>query len=411
LRFNRIVISVEGTNTQLDIPVVLPPERPPLKPGHSLNWNQLQDYIFPIPENPRLHFKLYSTEDDNSPHEEIANIEPHATPGGSYRFWGKAGDLEGGEFWRVHGTEHDNNISQMYAYDVSVAVSRNGGGFTRRKFKPDGTLMDGTENDHHRIWGKRLYAVADGTILDCRNDFPGNPRPLKQGESLAEAFPDIYARIQADGHGAGNFYVITQGGENLVYCHMQEGTLNEQFITDFNDGKTVQVKAGDFLGIAGNSGRSTAPHFHLHSNKAVAGDTSPWRDVSRPMNFTSAWALAWTELTPESREGSWEQLNGRGMPTADCAVWPGNNKPMDFSKFGEMRTIDKLALLIPADIYAKLKSPNPPPVERAWNVLLEMAAKMDRKEKQRTLDHLSMFSEHIDVLKDKLIAGIRMKNR
>jgi hypothetical protein len=366
LRFNRIVIFVEGDhgNDPLDVPVLLPAERRPLGDTHHLDW-QSPDYMFRPGGNLRLYLKIYSTDDDQ-PHEQILNIQPHAPFSRGYHFWGKTGDLEEKEFWTVNGYEHENTDSQMFAYDVEVAVARNGS-YTERKNDSHGVLLDGKQNEDYRIWGKPIYAISGGVVRHCRNDYVTNERPLQGAEKFEDVFPETWADIiKPGGDGNGNFFTISNGPETILYAHMQPGTLNEEFIHTYQSQGIVLVQTGDFLGLAGNSGNSSRPHMHIHANRTTVGDATSWKDWARPMNFRGACALKWSKIEENGRTGPWVKLNSRGMPTAECAVWPSDYKPLDLARtggivFGEHVTIDKLSMLIPTDIYAKLKSPDPPP--------------------------------------------------
>ena len=170
---------------------------------------------------------------------------------------------------------------------------------------------NGSKNEHSRIWGKPIYAIADGKVVHCRNDFPSNPQPVPGGLLYEEAFPDLDDLWRSVGDGNGNFFTIATGDETVLYAHMQPGSLNPQFLhTD------ATVKAGDFLGLVGNSGHSYGPHLHIHSNKTVAGSTNSWENAPRPMRFHNARAVTWHFVTANAASAPWVALNGRGIPPA-----------------------------------------------------------------------------------------------
>lgn len=110
----------------------------------------------------------------------------------------------------------------------------------------DGRLLKGDPKavTSYHIFGREVYAVADGKVVSSRND-------LK--EQVPGALPEGLPVDEVDG----NFVVLDIGGGAYVnYAHMQPGS--------------VTVKAGDVvkrgmvLGKVGNTGNSQEPHLHLH---------------------------------------------------------------------------------------------------------------------------------------------------
>jgi hypothetical protein len=325
LRFNKIEISVASSSTApMPFSVTLPKAGDPLLAANQqLNWVQPEDYLFAIPGSPSLTVKLYA-DGFSDPAVVTAPLGPHAspTPDGSYRFWAEVRDLRPGEFWQVHGFGHgQSNYAQLFAYDVGVGVES---GSSHDNRLP-GT--DNTRNDNYRIWGKPIYAIADGTVTHFLNDFPTNPHP-KLTDDFATEFPDIQLQIDALGHGNGNFFTITDttGEETVLYAHLQTGSLNPNLMSI-----GAAVKKGDFLGLAGNSGASGNPHTHIHANKANSNAKS-WVDFPRPLPFRHARAIAWTALTSDASSVPWVKLNGRGVPAADCAVWPSDIPVVDLKE-------------------------------------------------------------------------------
>jgi hypothetical protein len=209
--------------------------------------------------------------------------------------------------------DHAQAGPQLFAYDVGVSVESGSGHLSRLP----GT--DGTKNEHSRIWGKPIYAIADGTVVHFRNNFPDNPRPLQAGEEYDTTFPDLYQQWQALGDGNGNFFTIETASETVVYAHMIAGTLNPALLSP-----GAAVTAGDFLGLAGNSGNSTGPHLHIHANQTVAGDNTSWDNAPRPMPMRGAHAVRWSALDANAPSAPWVKLQGRGFPLSQCAIWPSD---------------------------------------------------------------------------------------
>jgi hypothetical protein len=108
-------------------------------------------------------------------------------------------------------------------------------------------------------YGKELLAVADGIVTATHDGVPDN-RPV--GEIFDLEFPDM----------AGNHVIIDIGNNHYVaFCHMIPGSIKVK-VDD-------EVKAGDILGLVGNSGNSGAPHLHfqiIDGNSFCAGEGLPY---------------------------------------------------------------------------------------------------------------------------------------
>ena len=96
----------------------------------------------------------------------------------------------------------------------------------------------GDKNEDYRSWGKPVYAMVDGMVVQFKNDIPNNPKP---GTDLSP--PQIVE---------GNHFYIQHGDELALYAHLQKGSLNSNFLT-----KGAHVNKGDFLGLSGYSGNGT----------------------------------------------------------------------------------------------------------------------------------------------------------
>ena len=316
LTLKQIEVSVPNSETEprtWNIPSTI-------APGNTVEWVQPSDYLFRVPAGAHALVVKISAVNPTDPRIVAASLIPHTnpTPQKNYRFWGAVRDLRPGEFWQVEGTSHGKTKSQMFGYDVGVAVESGEG---CNLLLPN---TDWVSNENHRIWGKPVYAVADGKVGRFRNDWPTNPRALS-GEKFEEAYPETVALINETGDGNGNFFTITTGDETVLYAHMQPGSLNPKFLT-----AGAAVKAGDFLGRAGNSGWSSHPHLHIHCNETVlrllnAPGPKPWETIARPMVMRGARVVAWTAVKSNPAAAPWSVLVDRGFPPSDSAVWPSES--------------------------------------------------------------------------------------
>ncbi|HEX8773555.1 MAG TPA: M23 family metallopeptidase [Pyrinomonadaceae bacterium] len=318
IHINKIEVSVVGSSTAAK-PFTTDLT---MEAGGTASWVQTEDYVFAIPAHPTLRLKFFDGSTQLA--DVLTTLVPHAspTPEGSYRFWGEVRDLRPGEYWQLHGTSHSqDNSAQLYAYDVGVAVDDASAQAGHNILLP-GT--DGSKNEHHRIWNKPIYAIADGTVTDFRYYFPTNPIPgLVPAELEMFWTPPSQGGLGKDGNG--NFFTITTGNETVLYAHMRTNSLNPKLLS-----KGAVVKKGDFLGLAGNSGASGGPHLHIHANRINTGAQS-WVDAPRPMPFHNAHAVAWASLGQTAAGGLWVKLSGRGIPVKHCAVWPSDSRAVDLS--------------------------------------------------------------------------------
>lgn len=91
-------------------------------------------------------------------------------------------------------------------------------------------------------YGKELYAVADGTVVDVRDGVSDN--------GIYNVPPFSFAT------GTGNNIIIDIGNDKYAcYCHIIPGSIKVQ--------KGETVKEGQVIGLLGNSGMSDIPHLHF----------------------------------------------------------------------------------------------------------------------------------------------------
>ncbi|TGB03791.1 M23 family metallopeptidase [Halobacillus salinus] len=135
-------------------------------------------------------------------------------------FWGGTNELANYHY------AHDN---QRYAYDF--VVSEDGQSF----------VGDGSRNENYHTFGKKVVAPADGEVVRVVDG-------IKDNEPVGT--------MNADSP-AGNYVVIDHGNEEYSFlAHFQKGSIQVE--------EGDQIRQGDVLGAAGNSGNSSEPHIHFH---------------------------------------------------------------------------------------------------------------------------------------------------
>ena len=236
---------------------------------NSRAYHEVGDVLYldaPLPSSltVKLYFSGYST-----PVSFTKTLAPYSkTFGMPFR----AFDLAPNEVWESASTHGGGG--QVFAYDMGVQGLENG---VWTWNQPNTT---GTENAHSRIWGKPIYAMADGVVKGFNNTVPNNPKPGQQANSQAYT-----------NGGAGNHFYIQHGDNIALYAHMQKSTLNAALLLV---GKVV--KAG-------------AATLYAGVFKAGAGAYALWHSSN------------WTDFTTK-----WAEMNGQGYRLVDVDTdGTGNN--------------------------------------------------------------------------------------
>jgi murein DD-endopeptidase MepM/ murein hydrolase activator NlpD len=137
-----------------------------------------------------------------------------------YTFWGGPDMLH---------NQHVTAPPQRHAFDFLI-------------WKDGSTFRgDGTAREDYYAYGQPVLAPADGTVITVVNDLP-----------------EVLPQVETDENNPAGNHVVIQVAEDayLFMAHMQPGSIQVQ------EGDTV--KAGQFIGLVGNSGNTSEPHLHIH---------------------------------------------------------------------------------------------------------------------------------------------------
>ncbi len=124
---------------------------------------------------------------------------------------------------------HAEYPDQRFAYDLGVV--RHGSTHSG----------DGTHCSDYYCYGLPILAPGDGVIVSLLDGLPDN----------------VPGKTNPADHAGGNHVCIDHGnGEYSMLCHMQPGSLKVK--------QGQRVKAGQPIGLCGNSGNTSNPHLHYH---------------------------------------------------------------------------------------------------------------------------------------------------
>ena len=357
----------------------------PIGPGASNQWYASNpDYIFlayPIP--PSFTLKLFFT-GFSDPWTDTVHFVQFPN---SYHFPGKASDLKANEFWLGSGAAHAGGGDQIFHYDLGML----GWDPDLNQWTDKLPGAGGAQNSDFRIWDRPVYALADGVVTFYQNDQDENPNP----------------GAQLPTKGWGNAFNIQHGAYLATYMHMRKGSLNPALIQGFPQGvefpNGAAVKAGDFLGKAGNAGSSSAPHLHVG---LVLRDAQKVQ-FSVPLAFDSVSAIDDVSLSIDHISTSpWVLLHKQGLPRV---TEPGAGGAVALGLLGRpsiiyQAAIDPLAVLLGSQsaAYVRLTLPDPPPIDVVTAQVRAHVSAMSAAERQQALVRLKGLQEYVDVLAREL---------
>jgi hypothetical protein len=269
-----------------------------LAPGETqgIAFETADNVTFAEPAPPTVTVALTAT-GFAQPWTHTWNLKPHHSPipGDAYLFPASSADLESDERWIGIGGAHASGYgSQLFAHDFGVV--RFDEATSSWVDKHPGT--DGSKNEHFLVWGKPIYAMADGVVVGFINNIPTNPTP---GITCPEGTPV-----------EGSSFWIAYGTEVGLHAHFQAETMNPDLLSI---GAIVHER--QFLGNAGNSGNSFGPHHHTHIMKGNA----PWGGPLRPFPYRRCQVLSRAAFDPNG-PNEWVDADVTGIPVVESLIRP-----------------------------------------------------------------------------------------
>lgn len=320
---DKVTIEYDKGNQKITKTITLPSDKLKVNPGNTLCWQNSREYhvpgdviFFESPLPTQATFKFYF-KNYPAPIEIKKKLVPYNT-GLTLPF--KKNDLRENEYWSSYAMHGGGD--QVFAYDMVVSGYNNGWS----DLLPN---KDGTKNDHFRIWGKPIYAMADGYVLQYLNDCPNNANPIPGGlteaegdQFMADQKTNYWGPYESQGGGGGNHLNIRHGGLVGLYAHMQKGSIPSKFLS-----KKAIVKKGDFLGYAGNAGNSTGPHLHIHV-KSYNDDNTTDGEWLRPLEFNNGFVIGRDNYASPFSNVAWSALNKEGitgLQGKSSFIYPGDH--------------------------------------------------------------------------------------
>ncbi|MEZ4995333.1 MAG: hypothetical protein R2824_33255 [Saprospiraceae bacterium] len=225
-----------------------------------------------------------------------------------------------------------NHAAGIQGLGEDIGVQRYLGNSNWTPYHPG---KSGLANTDYLIYNKPVYAMRAGKIVGCWCNAPENPKP-------GVKHPYMSADNQRIPGGGNMLWVDHADGTRVLYAHMIPGTIPGNLCANKNTifpkklgagesenmyvmlpaDKQVTIQQGQYLGRAGNSGSSTAPHLHIHLQKG---------NQAAPLNFSKGLYL----MRPGNKANiaaKWTPLGGSTIPDGEILLWPHRKLSNEYAR-------------------------------------------------------------------------------
>lgn len=262
-----------------------------IPPGEARRWWHEPDgnlVIIGPPAQARL--SVYCRGYDEPERLTLPLVAHASGPGGKgYGFPASRSDLADDEYWHGGSATHlPAGGVQLFAYDLVVI----GWNPQWRQRYPD---TDGKRNEDFRVFGKPVYAMADGYVVASLDGMPDN----------------VPGEFRED-PGEGNHVYLKHGDEYALYAHLRNGSVPARLLEP-----GAAVARGELLGEVGNSGRSGGPHLHLQVTRDL-----PHTGIGLPLHFATFRAQDVDELDTAPDTEGWVKVSNCALPPVWSAIRP-----------------------------------------------------------------------------------------
>lgn len=237
----------------------------------------------------------------------------------------KGEDLKPGERYGRKKTTHGGG-DQALGYDLDAYRwdSKN------NRWTQHLASKDTAKNESWVVYGKPVYAMADGIVVRGWRNAPENPGPGKKHPERGEGISG----------GGNNLVVALDDGSRILYAHMIPGTIPSKLVPhkaellpnndpaeqDIPSNQQEKVEAGQFLGLVGNSGSSGNPHLHVHRVKD---------GKAAELEFRHGLATKLTGTKKDQADiNSWARFAGKRIPTGPTLIWPPRSVGSEYTRHG-----------------------------------------------------------------------------
>ena len=167
---------------------------------------------------------------------------------------------------------------------------------------------DVSKLESYPYYGAEVHSVADGVVVNVYDE-------------ADEQTPGAIKGITTENIGGNMLAIDIGGGAYAFYAHMQRGSLKVKL--------GDRVKAGDVIGLLGNTGNTTGPHLHFH----LMDGPSPLDANGLPFVFTRFSSPGVAEVTEDTFEkGSPVRIDASRLAGDHRDQLPLNNQVVDFGE-------------------------------------------------------------------------------